>query len=123
MFSSAVAMLPQVKSGRLRALATTGAKRPAAIADLPTVAEAGVPGYETGSWYGIVAPANTPADIVNRLSMEMQKIVRQPAMQDRFNADAANPIGSTPQEFAAHIQRELARWTKVAKAAGPIAQD
>ena len=123
MFSSAVAMLPQVKAGRLRGLATTGAKRPVAIPDLPTVAVAGVPGYETGSWYGIVAPANTPPDIVNRLSTEMQKIVRQPAMQERFNGDAANPIGSTPQEFAAHIQRELARWSKVAKAAGPIAQD
>jgi tripartite-type tricarboxylate transporter receptor subunit TctC len=102
MFSSAVAMLPQVKAGKLRGLATTGAKRPPAIPDLPTVAEAGLPGYET---------------------TELKKIVRQPAMQERFNAEAANPIGSTPQEFAAHIQRELARWTKVVKATGPIRQD
>ncbi|MGH8619801.1 MAG: Bug family tripartite tricarboxylate transporter substrate binding protein [Burkholderiales bacterium] len=123
MFSSAVAMLPQVKAGRLRGLATTGAKRPAAIPDLPTVAEAGVPGYETGSWYGIVAPAGTPPDIVNRLSAEMQKIVRQPAIQERFNAEAASPVGSTPQEFVTHLQREKERWTKVVKATGPIAQD
>ena len=123
MFSSAVAMLPQVKAGKLRGLATTGAKRPPAIPDLPTVAEAGLPGYETGSWYGIVAPANTPPEIVNRLSVELQKIVRQPAMQERFNNEAANPIGGTPQEFAAHIQRELARWAKVVKTTGPIAQE
>ncbi len=123
MFSSAVAMLPQVKAGKLRGLATTGAKRPPAIPDLPTVAEAGLSGYETGSWYGIVAPAGTSPEIVNRLSTELQKIVRQPAMQERFNAEAANPIGSTPQEFAAHIQRELARWTKVVTATGPIRQD
>jgi tripartite-type tricarboxylate transporter receptor subunit TctC len=123
MFSSAVAMLPQVKAGKLRGLATTGAKRPPAIPDLPTVAEAGVPGYETGSWYGIVAPAGTSPEIINRLSTELQKIVRQPAMQERFNAEAANPIGSTPQEFAAHIQREKERWTKVVKATGPIASE
>jgi tripartite-type tricarboxylate transporter receptor subunit TctC len=123
MFSSAVAMLPQVKAGKLRGLASTGAKRPPAIPDLPTVAEAGLPGYETGSWYGIVAPAGTSPEIVNRLSTELQKIVRQPAIQERFNAEAANPIGSTPQEFAAHIQREKERWTKVVKATGPIAQD
>jgi len=123
MFSSAVAMLPQVQAGKLRGIATTGAKRPAAIAQLPTVAEAGLPGYETGSWYGIVAPAGTPADVVNRLSGELQKVVRQPAMQERFNSEAAYPVGSTPQEFSAHIQRELARWAKVVKDAGPSLQD
>jgi tripartite-type tricarboxylate transporter receptor subunit TctC len=116
-------MIPQVQAGRLRGIATTGAKRPAALADLPTVAEAGLPGYETGSWYGIVAPAGTPPEIVNRLSGELQKIVRQPAMQERFNSEAAYPVGSTPQEFAAHIQRELSRWAIVVKDAGPALQD
>ena len=123
MFSSAVAMLPQVQAGKLRGIATTGAKRPTAMAHLPTVAEAGLPGYETGSWYGIVAPAGTPADVVNRLSGELQKVVRQPAMQERFNSEAAYPVGSTPQEFSAHIQRELARWAQVVKDAGPSLQD
>jgi len=122
-FSSALSIMPQVKAGKVRALATTGTRRPVALPDLPTVAEVGVTGYETASWYGIVAPAGTSAETVNRLSTELQKIVRQPAMQERFNAEASNPIGSTPQEFAAHIQRELSRWAKVVKTTGPIVPD
>ena len=113
MFSSAVAMLPQVKAGRLRAIAMTGAKRSPAIPDIPTVAEAGVPGYETGSWYGIVAPAGTPKPAIDRLSKEVIAIVHSPEVTGRLNDEAIIPVGSTPAEFAAHIKKELARWAKV----------
>lgn len=117
MFSSAVAMLPQVKAGKLRAIAMTGAKRASAIPDIPTVAEAGVPGYETGSWYGIVAPARTPRPIIERLGREIAAITKAPEISDRLTNEAVIPVGSTPDEFDAHIRRELARWEKVIRAA------
>lgn len=112
-FSSAVSMLPQVKAGKLRAIAMTGAKRSLAIPDIPTVAEAGVPGYETGSWYGIVAPAKTPRPVIERLSREIAAATRSAEISGRLVDEAVIPIGSTPDEFDAHIRRELARWAKV----------
>lgn len=118
MFSSAVAMLPQVKAGKLRAIAMTGARRSPAIPDIPTVAEAGVPGYETGSWYGVVVPAGTPRVAIDRLSREIIAIVRAPEITSRLNDEAVIPVGSTPAEFSAHIKNELARWAKTIKQAG-----
>ena len=112
-FSSAVSMLPQVKAGKLRAIAMTGAKRSQAIPDIPTVAEAGVPGYETGSWYGIVAPAKTPRPVIERLSREIAAVTRSAEISGRLMDEAVIPIGSTAEEFDAHIRRELARWAKV----------
>ena len=118
MFSSAVAMLPQVKAGRLRAIAMTGAERSPAIPDIPTVAEAGVPGYETGSWYGVVAPAGTPQTAISRLNQEIVHFVRAPETIERMNAEAVIPVGSSPAEFSNHIKKELARWAQVIKQAG-----
>ena len=118
MFSSAVAMLPQVKAGKLRAIAMTGARRSPAIPDIPTVGEAGVPGYETGSWYGIVVPAGTPRAAIDRLSREIIAIVRAPEITTRLNDEAVIPVGSTPAEFSAHIKNELTRWAKTIKQAG-----
>lgn len=118
MFSSAVAMLPQVKAGKLRAIAMTGARRSPAIPDIPTVAEAGVPGYETGSWYGIVVPAGTPRVAIDRLSREIIAIVRSPEITGRLNDEAVIPVGSTPAEFTTHIKSELARWAKTIRQAG-----
>jgi tripartite-type tricarboxylate transporter receptor subunit TctC len=117
MFSSAVAMLPQVKAGRLRAIAMTGAKRSAAIPNVPTVAESGLPGYETGSWYGVVVPAGTPKPAIDRLSKEIQAIVNSPDFTAQLNEEAVIPVGSTPEGFDKHIRSELARWAKVIKAA------
>jgi tripartite-type tricarboxylate transporter receptor subunit TctC len=113
MFSSAVAMLPQVKAGKLRAIAMTGAKRSPAIADIPTVAESGVPGYETGSWYGVVAPRGTPRPVIERLGREIASITRSPEISGRLTEEAVTPIGSSPEEFDAHIKKELARWAQV----------
>jgi tripartite-type tricarboxylate transporter receptor subunit TctC len=118
MFSSAVAMMPHAKSGRLRAIAMTGAKRSAAIPDIPTVAEAGVPDYESGSWYGILAPAGTPRAIVDLLSQEIAAAVRSPDITDRLVAEAVIPVGGTPAEFASHIQKEFTRIGHVIKSSG-----
>ncbi len=116
MFSSAVAMLPQVKAGRLRAIAMTGSKRSEAIPDIPTVAEAGVKGYETGSWYGVVAPAGTPRYAIDRLSSEIIRITKSPQVTNKLVEEAVIPVGSTPVEFSAYIKSEIARWGKVIKA-------
>ena len=117
MFSSAVAALPQAKAGRLRAIAMTGAKRSPAIPNVPTVAESGLPGYETGSWYGVVVPAGTPRAATDRLSREIQAIVKSPDFTAKLNEEAVIAIGSTPEAFDQHIRAELARWAKVIKAA------
>ena len=118
MFSSAVAMLPQVKAGRLRAIAMTGSKRSAAIPDIPTVAEAGLKGYETGSWYGVVAPAGTPKYAIDKLNSEIVRITKSPQVTNKLVEEAVIPVGSTPAEFAAYIKAEIARWGKVIKTAG-----
>ena len=112
-FSSAVTMLPQVKAGKLRGIAMTGAKRSPAMPDIPTVAESGVPGYETGSWYGIVVPAKTPRPVVERLSREISAITRSAEISSKLSEEAALPIGNSADEFDAYIKRELARWAKV----------
>ena len=117
MFSSTVAMLPLVRAGRLRPLAMTSAKRSAAMPDLPTVAEAGVPGYETVSWYGVLAPAGTPKPIIDRLNREIARAVQLPDVRERMMSEGAEPAGGSPAEFAAHIKRELVRWSQVIKQA------
>jgi tripartite-type tricarboxylate transporter receptor subunit TctC len=92
--------------------------RNAAAPEIPTVAEAGLPGFESTQWYALLAPANTPKDIVNRLHGEMVKILQQPEIRQRFAGDGAEPVGNTPDQFAAYIKTELAKWAKVARAAG-----
>ncbi|MBY0266255.1 MAG: tripartite tricarboxylate transporter substrate binding protein [Burkholderiales bacterium] len=117
-FASILSGSQQVKTGRLRALAVTGARRSPAVAELPTMMEAGVAGYESATWYGIVAPAGTPADIVNRLSSEIVAILKGPEMNDRLSKEGADPVGNTPAEFARHIQSEIEKWRRVIRAAG-----
>ena len=117
MFSSTVAIMPQVRAGRLRPLAMTGARRSPAMPELPTVAESGVPGYETASWYGVLAPAGTPRAIIDKLSREIAKITRMPDVSERMTSEGAEPAGNSPEEFATYIKRELARWSRVIKQA------
>jgi tripartite-type tricarboxylate transporter receptor subunit TctC len=116
MFSSAVAMMPQVKAGRLRAIAMTGAKRSTAIPDVPTVAEAGVPDYEAGSWYGIAAPAGTPGPIVDLLSRDIAAATKSPDVIERLTFEGVIPVGNSPGEFSAYIEKEFARIGKVVRA-------
>jgi tripartite-type tricarboxylate transporter receptor subunit TctC len=109
--------LPQVKAGKIRALAVSTAKRSPAVPDIPTVAEAGVPGYDSGAWFGLLAPAGTPKDIVNRLAAETQRILKLPDVHERIATLGAEPVGSTPEQFAAHIKSEIAKWAKVIREA------
>ena len=118
LFGTVVALVPHIQSGRLRALAVTGKKRSALIPDVPTLRESGLPEYEAGSWYGIEAPAGTPRPIIEQLNALIVKALRQPDVAKRMATEGAEVIGSTPEEFGAHIKSELERVGRVVKAAG-----
>jgi len=117
-FSTAPSVLQHVKAGRLRALAVTSAKRSAAAPELPTIAESGVPGYDANTWYGILAPRGTPAAVIARLHDELVKIMQAPDIRSRIAVHGYAPETSTPQEFAAYIKSEIAKWRKVVLATG-----
>jgi tripartite-type tricarboxylate transporter receptor subunit TctC len=116
-FANALTAKPQVDSGRVRALAVSGPKRIEALPAVPPVAEAGVPGYEAMQWYGMAAPAGTPAPVIARLNAEAVKALQSDEMKEKLALDGAQPVGSTPAEFAALIRSELEKWTRVARAA------
>jgi len=118
MFSSVVAIVPNIKAGRLRALAVTGKRRAALLPEVPTLDESGVPGYEAGSWYGILAPAGTPQAVVAKLHEAIVRALAQPEVRERLVSEGAEVIGSTPEAFAAHITAELARMGKLIRDAG-----
>ena len=110
--------LPHIRSGKLRPLATGGAKRAPALPDAPTVAEAGVPGYEANNWWGIVGPAATPPAIVKKLNSEVAAVLATPETQKWFVSEGAEAVTRTPEEFRKWILAEMVKWTKVAKQAG-----
>jgi tripartite-type tricarboxylate transporter receptor subunit TctC len=121
MFDNLPSALPQIKGGKLTALAVTSATRSGAVPELPTVAEAGGPalkGFEASSWFGLLAPAGTPMDIVNRIQQETAKALASPALKERLQAQGAIPSGITSAEFTRLIAAETAKWAKVVKAAG-----
>jgi tripartite-type tricarboxylate transporter receptor subunit TctC len=122
MMPSILTGLPYARMGRLRALGVTSAKRASGAPDIPTIAEAGVPGYEATQWFGVLAPAGTPREIVTRLHDVIARLLKTPEMTERLLADGADPVGSTPDEFAAYIRAETAKWAKVVKASGMQAQ-
>ena len=117
-FDQITSSLPHVESGKLRALAVTSAKRFASVPQLPTMSEAGVPGYEAVSWNGLSAPAATPGDVLMRIQAEVARVVQLPDIKERFFRDGIEPVASTPEQFAAHIRAERAKWEKVVAAAG-----
>mgnify|MGYP001009792321 CR=1 FL=1 len=117
-FADMLITLPHVKSGKLRALAVTGGTRSNLIPELPTVGEAGLKGYAVTAWFGLLAPAGTPADIVNRIQQESLKAMGTPALKERLLSQGAIPSGNTPAEFARFIAAEAAKWAKVVKDAG-----
>jgi tripartite-type tricarboxylate transporter receptor subunit TctC len=117
-FATIISSQVHVKAGRLRALAVTPAKRVPALPDIPTFAEAGVPGMVVVNWYGLIGPRGIPKGIVDRLSSEAAKAVQSPDMSKRLIADGSASVGSSPPAFAAHIRAEHDRWTKVIKHAG-----
>jgi tripartite-type tricarboxylate transporter receptor subunit TctC len=117
LFSIALSAMPQMRAGRVRGLAITSAKRSQVAPDLPTVAEAGLPGFEVIGWFGWLAPAATPRPIVERLHGEIVRVLNLPEVRDRLIAQSTEPVGNTPREFAAFMKAEHAKWGKVIRAA------
>ena len=119
MFDNLPSSINYIRSGRLKALAVTSAKRSPAFPDLPTIAEAAnLPGYEATSWFGVVGPANMPADILNKDSAVLMAAINSPAVKEKYLAMGAQPVGNTPAQFATFIKNEIAKWTKVVKDSG-----
>jgi tripartite-type tricarboxylate transporter receptor subunit TctC len=118
LFATQLASWPHVQSGRIRALAVSTAKRPASLPDLPTVAEAGVPGFDAGVWYAVLAPAGTSREIVMRLNGEIARVLSQPDYRNLLVSNTIDPIGSPPEELARTIKSEIAKWARVIKDAG-----
>jgi tripartite-type tricarboxylate transporter receptor subunit TctC len=117
LFSIALSAIPQVKAGKVKGLAITSAKRSQVAPDLPTVAEAGLPGFEVVGWFGWLAPAATPRPIVARLHDEIVRALKLPDVRERLLSQGSEAIGNTPAEFAAFMKSEHAKWGKVIRAA------
>jgi tripartite-type tricarboxylate transporter receptor subunit TctC len=117
LFATQLASWPHVQSGRVRALAVSTAKRPTSVPDLPTVSEAGLPGYDSGVWYAVLAPAGTPRDIITRINGEVVRALKQPDYRGLLVNNTIEPIGSPPERLTQYIKSELAKWAKVIKAA------
>ena len=122
MFSTMPPALPHVKDGKLRALAVTSAKRSPAAPDLLTLDEAGLPGFEANTWHGVVLPAGASAEVIAKLNREIVAILHLPDVVERLSAQGAEPVGSTPEEFAAYIRSETAKWAKVVRESGAKAE-
>lgn len=115
MFDTVAAIATQVKSGNVRAIAVTTARRTSAFPDLPTMQEAGLKGYDTSTWGGLLAPAGTPREVVNKLNADVNRILAEPEVRDKLNAAGIDVATGTPQQFADFIQNEMTRWLKVAR--------
>jgi tripartite-type tricarboxylate transporter receptor subunit TctC len=122
MFANTLSVLPYVNSGRLRALAISSAKRSAAAPTLPTIAENGMPGFESSTWFGVLVPMGTSRDIINRLNTELRKVVQTKVVADLLIAQGADPTPSTPEEFQARIKADISKWAATIKAAGVRAE-
>ena len=118
MFDPIQATLSHVKAGKLRMLGVSSSKRSAALPDVPTIAEAGVPGFETTAWWAVFAPAATPTEIITRLNTEIVKVMRSPDLNERLRQLDIEAIGSTPDQLAAFMKTEMAKWARAVKFSG-----
>jgi tripartite-type tricarboxylate transporter receptor subunit TctC len=118
MFNSIAPILANIKAGRLRVLGVASAKRSPQLPDVPTISEAGVPGFEAVNWFGMFAPAKTPSPIITRLNEAVVKVVRSPEVQSQFTALGADAVGSSPDEFAAFMRRDMEKYAKIVKISG-----
>lgn len=120
MFDNIVPVTQHIRTGKLRALAVTTPRRSPTLPDIPTIIEAGLPDFEAVAWFGMLAPAGTPRDIVNRLNSEIVKVLNMPDVRDKLIGMGAEPVGSTPEQFDAHIQKEIAKWARIVKISGAV---
>jgi tripartite-type tricarboxylate transporter receptor subunit TctC len=118
LFSSMPSALQHIQSGAIRSIVMTGAKRSAAAPNIPTMAEAGLPGFEVSTGFGMFAPAKTPRAVIKRLHDEVVKSLQAPAVRNSLASQGAEPVGSTPEEYDAFVRSEIAKWAKVCKEAG-----
>jgi tripartite-type tricarboxylate transporter receptor subunit TctC len=118
MFDNIPSSLPHIRAGKLRALAVTGAKRSQLLPDLPTIAESGIPGYDSYVWFGVVAPAGTPPEVIGRLNAALVKTAATPSFRDRLTEQGYDVLSSTPEQMANNIRGEIAKWGKIVKASG-----
>ena len=119
--ASASASMPHIKSGRLRGLGISCSVRSPQAPEMPTISEAGVPGYDVSTWHGLAAPARTPPEIIARLNAEAVALLKLPDVQDRYRAVDSDVLGSTPEQFGAHIRSEIQKWAKVVNDSGAVA--
>jgi tripartite-type tricarboxylate transporter receptor subunit TctC len=117
LFANPGVFMPHIKSGRLRAIAVGSAQRLSVLPDIPTLTESGFPGFESASWYGLAAPARTPAAVITLLHSEIVKVLKQPEILSQFAVDGAQPVGNSPQVFAQEIRDDISKWAKVIKEA------
>ena len=122
MFATATTSVQHIRSGKLRALAVTTAKRAALVPELPTMIESGMPGFEVNNWYGLVAPAKTPPEVIALLNRQVRAALEAPEVKESMLKQGLDPAGGTPEEFGAYIKSELAKWSKVIRASGATAQ-
>ena len=118
MFDSISQAVPHIKAGKVRALGVTSAKRVPALPDVPTIAEAGVAGYNSNAWFGVVAAANTPKDIVAKLNAEINKALTDPEVKEKLISLGTEPVGGTPEQFTAHVKAEVVKWAKIVEVSG-----
>ena len=116
--SSLIQAIGHIRAGKLRALATSGATRSVILPDVPTISEAGVPGYETANWWGVAAPRGTPANIIDKLNADIKAVLLLPETSKRLITEGAEPVSKTPDELGAYVANEMAKWVQVAKIAG-----
>ena len=118
MFATIPSAIQHVRAGKLRAIAVTSLKRSVGLPDVPTVAESGVAGFDASSWFGLTGPAGIPREIAMKISADIARVLKVPEMRDRFIAQGADPVGSTPDEFSAYMRSETAKWARLVKASG-----
>ena len=118
MFATIPSAIQLVRGGKLRALAVTSLQRSGGVPDVPTIAESGFPGFDASSWFGLVGPAGLPREIALKIQGEVARILKEPAMREKFIQQGADPIGNTPDEFGKYMKDETAKWAKIVKASG-----
>jgi tripartite-type tricarboxylate transporter receptor subunit TctC len=121
-FATAATAIPHIKTGRIRPLGVTTLKRAGMLPDIPTIAEQGLRGFDANNWYGLLAPAKTPAPIIDRLNSEIVKVLRDPELKQYFFTQGLDPAPTSPAEFGAYVKSEMTKWARIVRSAGASPQ-